>query len=54
MKKSIYLFALLINISFGFSQEHNRRTYSINVNNKPQTVELIENENGKYSGNIIT
>lgn len=55
MKKTIYiLFFSLINISLLFAQENKKRTYEISVINQPQKVELIEYENGKYDGNVIT
>ncbi|MCB0463012.1 MAG: hypothetical protein KDC81_09955 [Flavobacteriaceae bacterium] len=55
MKKTIYiLFFLLVNISLLFAQENKKRTYEISVINQPQKVELIEYENGKYAGNVIT
>ena len=37
-----------------FSQENEKRVYEISVINQPQTIELIEYENGQYSGNVIT
>lgn len=55
MKKFIYIvFLLLINISLTFSQENKKRIYEISVINQPQSIELIEYENGKYYGNVIT
>ena len=55
MKKTFYiLFFLLINISLLFAQENQKRSYEIWVINQPQKVELIEYENGKYTGNVIT
>jgi hypothetical protein len=55
MKKTIYiLFFLLINTSLLLAQENKKRTYEISVINQPQKVELIEYENGKYAGNVIT
>jgi len=55
MSKSIFiLFLYLISISLAFSQEDEKRVYEIFVINQPQTIELIEYENGKYSGNVIT
>ena len=55
MKKTInILLFLLINISSLVAQENKKRTYEISVINKPQKIELIEYENGKYTGNVIT
>ncbi|WP_299016205.1 hypothetical protein [uncultured Polaribacter sp.] len=55
MKKVLYiLFFLFINISLLFAQENKKRTYEISVISQPQKVELIEYENGKYVGNVIT
>lgn len=55
MNKSIcILFLFLTSISLSFSQENEKRVYEISVINKPQTIELVEYENGQYSGNVIT
>jgi hypothetical protein len=55
MNKSIYILILfLISISLTFSQENEKRVYEISVINQPQTIQLIEYENGQYSGNVIT
>jgi len=55
MKKTFYiLLVLLIKISLLFGQENKKRTYEISVLNLPQKIELIEYENGQYSGNVIT
>ncbi len=37
-----------------FGQVNKKRVYEISVFNEPQTIELIEYDNGKYSGNVIT
>jgi DNA-binding HxlR family transcriptional regulator len=53
MKKNIYiLFIFFANLTF--SQESEKRIYEISVINRPQTIELIEYENGKYDGNVVT
>ncbi|HSQ46412.1 MAG TPA: hypothetical protein VLM44_05770 [Lutibacter sp.] len=55
MNKFIYiLFLFLINSSLTFSQENEKRVYEISVINQPQTIELIEYENGEYAGHVIT
>lgn len=55
MNKSIYIiFLFLISTSLTFSQENKKRVYEISVINQPQTIELIEYENGQYSGSVIT
>ena len=55
MNKYFYiLFLFLISASLTFSQENEKRVYEISVINQPQTIELIESENGQYSGNVIS
>jgi hypothetical protein len=55
MNKYFYiLFFFLISTSLTFSQENKKRVYEISVINQPQTIELIEYENGQYSGNVNT
>lgn len=48
------LFLFLISTSLAFSQKNEKRVYEISIINQPQVIELIENENGQYSGNVIT